>query len=66
MTIKGATDNGDHSSASVSDGHKIYTIYSGSTTFVPVGGKLVPLKLKKIDAHSLTLDVNGESVVCPY
>ena len=66
LTIKGATQNGDRSSASISDGNKIYTIYSGSITFVPMNGKLVPVKLKKVDAHSLTLDVNGETVVCPY
>lgn len=66
LTIKGATQNGNKSSVTLFVDGKIYTIYSGDTTLVPMDGKLAPVKLEKVEAHSLTLNVNGISSVCPY
>jgi len=66
LTIKGATENGNKSSVSLFVGGKIYSVYSGSTTFVPMDGKLAAVKLEKVETHSLTLNINGVSTVCPY
>jgi hypothetical protein len=66
VTIKGATENGNKSSVTLFVDGKIYTVYSGDITLVPVDGKLAPVKLEKVEAHSLTLNVNGVSTVCPY
>lgn len=66
LTVKGATQNGVKSSANIFYDGKLYAVFYGETIFLPVNGKLVPVKLESVDTNSLHLNISGEPVKCPY
>jgi hypothetical protein len=66
FVIKGATRNGDKSSAIVNFAGRTFTIFQGDTFSLPVDDKMVQITLSNVDSQRLTFDINGQMASCAY
>lgn len=66
LAIKGVTQNGERSSVTVNYRQKNYVIFTGETVLLPRDEKTVPLKLEKVDGHSLIFSLEGEAATRTY
>jgi hypothetical protein len=66
FVIKGATRNGEKSSAIINFGGKTFTLFLGDTFSLPVDHKMVQVTLSNVDSQRLTFCINGEIATCPY
>jgi hypothetical protein len=66
FVIKGATRNGDKSSAIINFAGKTFTLFQGDTFSLPVDDKLVQVTLSNVDSQRLTFSINGEMATCAY
>jgi hypothetical protein len=66
FVIKGATRNGDKSSAIINFAGRTFTIFQGDTFSLPVDDKMVQVTLSNVDSQRLTFSINGEMATCAY
>jgi hypothetical protein len=66
FVIKGATRNGDKSSAIINFAGRTFTLFQGDTFSLPVDDKMVQVTLSNVDSQRLTFSINGEMATCGY
>ncbi|HWY32453.1 MAG TPA: hypothetical protein VNX46_16945 [Candidatus Acidoferrum sp.] len=66
FVIKGATRNGDKSSAIINFAGRTFTVFQGDTFSLPVDDKMVQVTLSNVDSQRLTFSINGEIATCAY
>ncbi len=66
FVVKGATRNGDKSSAIINFAGRTFTIFQGDTFSLPVDDKMVQVTLSNVDSQRLTFSINGEMATCAY
>lgn len=66
FVIKGATQNGDKSSAIINFAGRTFTVFQGDTFSLPVDDKMVQVTLSNVDNQRLTFSINGEIATCGY
>jgi hypothetical protein len=66
FVVKGATRNGDKSSAIINFAGRTFTVFQGDTFSLPVDDKMVQVTLSNVDSQRLTFSINGEMATCAY
>jgi hypothetical protein len=66
FVIKGATSNGEKSSAIINFEGKTFTLFLGDTFSLPVDHKMLQVTLSNVDSQRLTFCINGEMATRPY
>jgi hypothetical protein len=66
LSISGVTQNGTRSTVTIQCAHKSYLVFLGDTALLPNDGKLVPVKLEKVENKKLTFSINGEKATRTY